>query len=292
MEDSLDRQGGPPPTRVLGPDVPRDAARRAARPRPPLPREPLPREPLPRSVAELPTLPIEFQVALDRGLRWLGITLGADTLATIDAHVRLLLAWNAAFNLTAITDPALVATRHVVDSLTALPLLRGARRLLDLGSGGGFPGLPLAAAVPDSRVTLVEAVAKKARFLDAAVEATGLGARVEVRASRGESLRPEGWDVVLARGVGGLGDLIELAMPLLEPGGRLLAWKREPIADELEAARRAAAALGGDIPLVQSAGPAAEPAELAGHVLVEVRKAAPTPPGYPRDPGRRRRRPW
>ncbi len=200
-------------------------------------------------------------------------------------------------NLTAITDPGLVAVRHVIDSLTGVPAIRrwfgdAAVSILDLGSGGGFPGIPLAATLPHAHVTLLDSVTKKARFLETATTAVGLDDRVDVRADRAEALAAgpgasAGWDVVTARAVAPLGDLVELALPLLCDGGRLLAWKREDPA-ELGAGARAAAVLGGTPPTVDAVGVSG----LEGHVLVVVRKVRPTPAGYPRDPATRRRRPW
>lgn len=217
--------------------------------------------------------------------------------------MRLLLAWNAAINLTAITDPVDVARRHVADSLAAFDAIRGGPHasLLDLGSGGGFPGLPLAAALPATRVLLVDSTAKKAAFLDAVRQAVGLADRVAIAATRAEALAPgdaagkrgadqgAGREVVTARAVGPLDDLVELALPLLAVGGRLVAWKRGDLADELDAARRAGAALGGGEPVVHAVPDALG---LAGHALVVVRKEGPTPAGFPRDPAARKRRPW
>ncbi len=101
------------------------------------------------------------------------LVLTAAQRAAIDGHVRLLLAWTAAINLTAIRDPGEVAVAHVLDSLTAVPLLRsaGIDAFVDLGSGGGLPGLPLAIALPARRALLVESTGKKARFLETAVAA-------------------------------------------------------------------------------------------------------------------------
>jgi 16S rRNA (guanine527-N7)-methyltransferase len=272
VEECPDRPGGPPPTRVPGP---------AAFP------------PLPTDVSGLPELPPAYDRALGRGLLALGMEPPPEARAAMDGHVRLLLAWNAAINLTGITDPVAVALNHVIDSLTAASLVAGAHTIVDLGSGGGFPGLPLAVILPAASVTLVESVAKKAAFLEAAVGASGLAARVTVRATRAESLpREPGTDVVVARAVGSLADLVELAMPLLVLGGRLVAWKRGDLADELAAGRRAARALGGDPPVVRPAVRAGSLPELDGHVLVEIRKARQTPVGYPRDPRVRRSRPW
>ena len=229
--------------------------------------------------------------------------LAPDVRAAIGGHVRLLLAWNAAINLTAITEPADVARRHVADSLTAFDVIRGGPHasLLDLGSGGGYPGLPLAAALPATQVLLVDSTVKKAAFLEAVRQAVGLADRVAVVAARAEALAPGGaaWnagagpgrghDVVTARAVGPLGDLVELALPLLADGGQLIAWKRGDVAGELDAARRAGAALGGGEPVVHAVPDALG---LAGHALVVVRKEGPTPAGFPRDPAARKRRPW
>ncbi|HET9520160.1 MAG TPA: 16S rRNA (guanine(527)-N(7))-methyltransferase RsmG [Candidatus Limnocylindrales bacterium] len=218
-----------------------------------------------------------------------------DARAAIDGHVRLLVAWNVAINLTAIRDPAGIALRHVVDSLTAVPLVveRGIDGLLDLGSGGGFPGVPLAAALPLRRVALVESIRKKAGFLQTATVATGLAPRTSVLASRAEQLAEDrghrgAWPAVTARAVGTLADLCELAVPLLRVGGCLVAWKRGPIDAELVAARRAVVALGGgEIEVRDVTVPG-----LEGHHLVTVTKDGQTPPEFPRDPAARRRRPW
>ncbi|OGO52494.1 MAG: 16S rRNA (guanine(527)-N(7))-methyltransferase RsmG [Chloroflexi bacterium RBG_16_70_13] len=240
-------------------------------------------------------MPAAYARELGRALDVLGLELAADARSAIDGHVRLLLAWNAAVNLTTITDPAEVARRHVADSLAAVQVIRAGphESLLDLGSGGGYPGLPLAAVLAGSRALLVDATAKKVAFLDAARRAVGLTGRVDVAAVRAESLRRAdpgaAWDVVTARAVGPLDDLVELAVPLLATGGRLIAWKRGDISVELAAAARAAVALGAAAPALQ---PVPEALVLAGHVLVIVAKAGPTPAGYPRDPAVRKRRPW
>jgi len=211
----------------------------------------------------------------------------------LDAHVRLLLAWTAAVNLTAVREPVDAAVRHVLDSLSAVPLLRarGVTRFADLGSGGGYPGLPLALALPADRALLVESIGKKARFLDVAVEAAGVADRVVVAATRAEALarmeaHRERWQAVTARAVASLGELVELAFPLLAVGGALVAWKRGSLGPELAAAWSAVSDLGGggvEVVAVDLRG-------LEGHVLVVVDKTGPTDPRYPRDPAERRRR--
>jgi 16S rRNA (guanine527-N7)-methyltransferase len=241
-------------------------------------------------------LPAAYDRALRAGLAELGVELPEGAPAAIDGHVRLLLAWTAAINLTAIRDPERVAREHVVDSLTALSLLRSGAgtRLLDLGSGGGFPGLPLAAALPSTKVVLLEPIAKKARFLSTVVEATGLAGRVSTVTARAEDLARHDahrgrWQIVTARAVASTGDLVELAFPLLTPGGSLIAWKRGDLATELAAAGRAIEALGGGTLDVVGVGVSG----LAGHRLViAARGQDPVPALYPRDPAARRRRPW
>lgn len=254
-----------------------------------------PREPLPTRVDQTQALPNAYDRALDAGLGHLGLTITPDVRAALDGQVRLLLAWTEAINLTAIRDPATVAVAHVVDSLAAVPLLRdrGVDRFIDLGSGGGYPGLPLAAALPAARALLLEPINKKARFLSTAIAATGLEATVEAAPVRAEALandrRHRGrWPAVTARAVAGLAELVELSLPLLEPGGILVAWKRGDLTTEWPAAERALAALGGT---GLEAAPVDVPG-LPGHCLVVATAGRVVPQGYPRDPGLRRRRPW
>jgi len=254
-----------------------------------------PREPLPTRVEDTPDLPAAYHAALDAGLAALDLTLTPAARAAIDGHARLLLAWTSAINLTAIRDPSAVAVAHVVDSLTAATLLRelGVDQLLDMGSGGGYPGLPLAAALPADRALLIEPVAKKANFLSVAAAATGLGDVVEAAPVRAEALAADSrhrgrWPAVTVRAVASLADLVELAFPLLAPGGCLVAWKRGDLSAELAAAERAIDALGGGTLVVR----AVDIPGLDGHRLVVATPGGRVPAGYPRDPAARKRRPW
>jgi 16S rRNA (guanine527-N7)-methyltransferase len=254
-----------------------------------------PRQPLPTRVEDTPPLPPAYDVALDAGLAALSLTLTPEARVAIDGHARLLLAWTDAINLTSIRDPAAVALAHIVDSLSAATLLRerAVDRYIDLGSGGGYPGLPIAAALPAARALLLEPIAKKTAFLNVAAAATGLTGIVEAAPVRAEAMADDArhrgrWPAVTARAVASLADLVELAFPLLAPGGCLVAWKRGDLAPELAAAERAIAALGGgwlDVRPVHVAG-------LDGHRLVVVTSRGPVPATYPRDPGARKRRPW
>ena len=267
------------------------------------------RSPLPLDPGDLPALGPGFDTTVDEGLEALGVSLTPGARAAIDAQARLLMAWNAAINLTALRTPEAIARLHVVDSLSALPLLRDAANergeaggaLLDLGSGGGYPGLPLAVALPFRRAALVDSIGKKARFLEAAGDAAAAVMReanetpphVEAIAARAEELardpnHREAWDVVTARAVGSLAEVVELALPLLRLGGQLLCWKRDDGRDtlqaELDAAFPIAGALGGSAPRVTRVA-----APDASHRLVQVFKERRTPPRFPRTPAERRR---
>ena len=269
------------------------------------------RESLPTCVNDLEPLPEVYWSAIRAGLPAIeaglhAIDAGLDPesgasaglsetqLQSIGDHVRLLMAWNKAINLSGIRAPEMIARDQVIDSLTALPLLRraGVEEFLDIGSGGGFPGLPLAVTLPARRALLVESVGKKARFLATAVEAAGLGDRVAVAATRAETLAADprhrgSWQAVVARAVADMSELAELAMPLLQVGGLLLAWKKQPVNDELARADGAIHQLRGRLirlqPVIVSG--------LEDHVLVVVEKLAETPREFPRDPAARRRRP-
>jgi 16S rRNA (guanine527-N7)-methyltransferase len=268
-----------------------------------------PRDPLPTRVESCPELPPEYHDGLDAALATLGVVIDPLARRAIDGHVRILLAWNSAINLTSVRDPDQIAIRHVADSLAALPALAatGIEAFLDLGSGGGYPGLPLAAAMPQAEALLVDSVGKKARFLGVAIEAVGLADRVRVGSVRAEALagdrrHRERWPGVTARAVAPLAELIELAFPLLVPGGILVAWKKADIETELAAARRAMDGLGGGsievrtLPNLDAGGlavAAADVAALGDHRLVLVHRGRQAiPDAYPRDPASRRRRPW
>jgi 16S rRNA (guanine527-N7)-methyltransferase len=193
--------------------------------------------------------------------------------------------------ITTIRDPGEGVDAHVADSLVALdlPAVRRARRVADLGSGGGFPGLALAIALPAAHVALVESVGRKCAFLARAATELGL-ANAEVVNERAEAW-PEGigaHDLVLARALAPLPVLVEYAAPLLESGGALVAWKgRLEPAEEADGAA-AAEALGMSAP---EAIPVEPFAGARDRHLYLTSKVSPTPARYPRRPGMARKRP-
>lgn len=166
------------------------------------------------------------------GARALGLDLDDTQLAQLTRHLDLMDEWGERMNLTAIRERSQQLTRHVLDSLSVAPWLRG-RRVADVGSGAGFPGIPLAIARPDLHFALIESTGKKCRFLEHVRDTLGL-ANVEVVQSRAEGYATrERFDTVLARAVGPLADLVRYAGSLVAGGGRLLAMKGRYPGDEL-----------------------------------------------------------
>jgi 16S rRNA (guanine527-N7)-methyltransferase len=193
--------------------------------------------------------------------------------------------------ITTVRDPAVGVDVHVADSLVALdlPAVRAAQQIADLGSGGGFPGLALAIALPAARVALVESVGRKCAFLARAADELGL-ANVEVVNARAEAWQAGlgAHDLVTARAVAPLPVLVEYAAPLLALGGALVAWKgRREAAEEADGAA-AAESLGMSTPEAIAVEPFATAQER--HLYLSS-KVSPTPARYPRRPGMARKRP-
>jgi 16S rRNA (guanine527-N7)-methyltransferase len=162
---------------------------------------------------------------LARGLTALGLDLPPAAQEKLLAYAALLGKWNKVYNLTALRDEEQVVSHHLLDSLTVLPHLGGAKRLADIGSGGGLPGIPLAIARPGLQVALVESNQKKSAFQQQAKIELGL-ANVSVHCERVEAWQPEEkCDVVISRAFSDLAEFVKLSGHLLAEGGALLAMK-------------------------------------------------------------------
>ena len=233
------------------------------------------------------------RLALQRLLEPDELALPAGFLDAVERYVVLLLAANARLNLTRVVEPEAVARAHLLDALSALPLLDSLApaRALDLGSGGGVPGIVLALGRPRVTWTLVDAVRKKADALRGFAATLGLTS-VDVIAERAEIMgrdpaHRERYDLVTARACAAVPVLVEYALPLLRVGGTLIAWKGALVDDELRDGTAAAHFLGGGEPTIHGTGFGV----LGDHRFVTVRKLASTPATYPRRPGEASRRP-
>ena len=221
----------------------------------------------------------------------LGLDLSGEQLDRFAEYQWLLAEGNQRANLTAVTDPEAVQVRHFLDSLTAVLAFddwRNGRRVIDLGTGAGFPGVPLKIVFPDIRLTLVESVSKKTSFLGTLVEGLGLDdvdvvtARVE-EVARTEEYRGQ-FDVALARGVAALPVLIEYSLPLCKGHGTLVAWKGKDGPREVQASNNALSELGGRVARVLSMNDLSPPLPR-DRWLITVEKVRRTPGRYPRRVG-------
>ncbi len=224
----------------------------------------------------------------------LNLRLSQRQLETFAWYLDELRDWNERHNLTAVVDPAGIAVRHFLDSLTLVPLLgdAAAPRLIDVGSGAGFPGLPLRIARPDVRLTLLEATGKKAEFCRHVVEGGRLSEVVVIH-RRAEDLgrdpaHRETYDLATARAVAALPVVLEYLLPLVRVGGRVLAQKGEAAPAEVQQSSRALEVLGGEVRKVH---PVTLPGVADRRFVIEVEKVAAVPEGYPRRAGVPARRP-
>ncbi len=225
---------------------------------------------------------------------WTGLRPDREQQARFRLLLEEVLRWNQRMHLTGHRTPEDVLVYHFLDSLSLLAVLPPPQgvRLADVGTGPGFPGLPLKILRPDLRLTLFEASTKMARFLDHVLERLALPdvtlvvERVE-RAARQPEHR-ERYDWAVARGVAPLPTLVEYLLPLVHPGGRAVAYKGRRAQEEAQAAQYAVQVLGGEIERVL---PVTVPQLPAARALVVLRKVQPTPARYPRKPGIPAKRP-
>ena len=163
---------------------------------------------------------------LQSGLHALHLTRSLETQTQLLNYLSLLKKWNKAYNLTAITETDKMITHHLLDSLSVAPYING-YRIVDVGSGAGLPGIPLAIYFPDKQFTLIDSVGKKVRFMQHAVRELGLK-NIEIVQTRAEEYQtPERFDIMIARAVAAVEVLVNIARQLLHPQGKLLMMKSE-----------------------------------------------------------------
>lgn len=217
--------------------------------------------------------------ALKQGLPSLGLALPEEVQEKLCAFGEAVVRQNQVMNLTAITDPAQVARLHLLDSLSLLTLedLRG-KRVIDVGCGAGFPGVPLKIACPEAELTLLDSLGKRMAWLERCLPELDVRAEcVTARAEEAVQDRREWYDIAVSRAVARLNILLELTAPYVRVGGAVLAMKGAAAQEELAEAKNAIRQLG--LRLERTAEFAVGDAT---HTVVVLRKTAPTPPRFPR----------
>ena len=220
-----------------------------------------------------------MKAALLEGLPRLGLPLSEETQETLCAFGNAVIEQNKVMNLTAITEPDRVAKLHLLDSLTVLTLadLKG-KKVIDVGCGAGFPGVPLKIACPEMELTLLDSLGKRMTWLETVLPALGVNAKcVTARAEEYVAGCREQFDFATSRAVARLNILLELTAPYVKVGGSVLAMKGTAAGEELEEAQNAIRQLGLRLEKVEQF-----PADGTAHTVIVLKKVKPTPPKYPR----------
>ena len=221
----------------------------------------------------------DMLTTLQDGLSALGLALPTARQETLCAFGEAMVKQNEVMNLTAITEPDAVAKLHLLDSLTVLCAadLAG-KTLIDVGCGAGFPGVPLAIACPEAKVTLLDSLGKRMKWLEEILPQLGVGAQcVTARAEEAVATRRESYDFATSRAVARLNILLELTAPYVKVGGAVLAMKGSAAKEELEEAASAIKKLGLKLEKVHTFS-----IDGTDHCVIVLRKISPTPARYPR----------
>ena len=222
---------------------------------------------------------MSMQMALCEGLPLLGLDIDEATASQLCAFGEAVVEQNKVMNLTAITEPDKVARLHLLDSLTLLTLedLKG-KKLIDVGCGAGFPGVPVKIACPETKLTLLDSLGKRMKWLETILPQLGVDAEcVTARAEEAITSRREQYDIATSRAVARLNILLELTAPYVKVGGKVLAMKGTAAQEELDEAKSAISKLGLQVERVVQF-----PIEDTAHTVIVLKKVRPTPTQYPR----------
>ena len=228
----------------------------------------------------------EFNNIFENGLKELNMSLSKEQLGQFYKYMNILLEWNKVINLTTITKPEEIILKHFIDSLTILKHIEKKDKIIDVGTGAGFPGIPLKIYCPSLKVTLIDSLGKRLKFLENVIKELGLEniscehARAE-DAGKNKKFR-EKFDLVTARAVARLSVLSEYCLPLVKTGGMFIALKGSKYAEEILEGEQALKILGGKI---ISSEEVKLPGLDDGRAIIKVKKIKPTPAAYPRKAG-------
>ena len=225
------------------------------------------------------------EILVQRGAE-AGLTFTEQQLQQFTQYYELLVETNKVMNLTAITEPEEVAVKHMIDSLLAYDEDMSGKTLADVGTGAGFPGVPLKIYCPELRVTLIDSLGKRLKFLQQVIDTLGLKyircEHLRAEDAGKSSKHREKYDLVTARAVARLSVLAEYCLPLVKKGGRFIALKGSKYAEEIQEGTQAVQILGGKI---ISAEPVKLPGLDDGRAIIKISKLKTTPAQYPRKAG-------
>lgn len=228
----------------------------------------------------------EFDKIIQEQANEIGIVLEKEQINQLYTYMQLLLEWNKKINLTAITQPREIITKHFIDSMTIAKYIEKNAKLIDVGTGAGFPGIPLKIIRRDIKVTLLDSLNKRICFLKEVIEQLEL-TKIEAIHARVEELGKnkkyrESFDCATSRAVANLSTLVEYLIPLVKINGCCISMKGSKIEDEMQQSKSAISVLGGKIEKLEKF---SLPQSDIDRNIIMIRKAKNTPTKYPRKPG-------
>ena len=227
-----------------------------------------------------------FCESFNKKLNKLNIKLSEEQYRQFYDYMNLLIEWNEKINLTAIVEPEDIILKHFIDSLTVSKYVENGQKIADIGTGAGFPGIPLKIANPENEVVLIDSLNKRIKFLDEVIAVSKLD-KIEAVHARAEEIGHnknyrEQFEIVTSRAVARLNTLLEYMMPLLKVGGKCVCLKGPNITDEVEDAKNAIEVLGGKLETIEEI---TLPDSDNKRTIIIVKKVKPTSNTYPRKPG-------